>query len=60
VILPGNAFSRLKDTPAGNMKEFLDASGYPVARGEMDDPGLDLDLDEPADYERALALANDQ
>jgi molybdenum cofactor cytidylyltransferase len=60
VILPANDFSGLKDSQATNMKEYLSAGGYSVARCEMDDPGLDLDLDEPADYERALALANDQ
>jgi molybdenum cofactor cytidylyltransferase len=60
VILPGDAFSRLKDSQATNLKGFLGASGYSMARCEMDDAGLDLDLDEPADYERALALANDQ
>jgi molybdenum cofactor cytidylyltransferase len=57
VILPGNAFSRLKDSQAVNMKEYLGACEYSVGRCELDDPGLDLDLDEPADYERALALA---
>jgi molybdenum cofactor cytidylyltransferase len=60
VILPAGAFSRLKDSQATNMKEFLSAGGYSMARCEVDDPGLDLDLDEPADYERALTLANDQ
>jgi len=60
VILPADAFSRLKDSQWSNLKEFLGTSGYPVARCEVDDPGLDLDLDEPADYELALALANDQ
>jgi len=60
VILPGHAFLRLKDSQAANMKEFLGASGCSVDRCEVNDPGLDLDLDEPADYERALALANDQ
>jgi len=58
VILPADAFLRLKDSQATNLKEFLGASGYSVDRCEMDDPGLDLDLDEPADYARALSLAN--
>jgi molybdenum cofactor cytidylyltransferase len=60
VILPADAFLRLKDSQATNLKEFLGASGYSVDRCEMDDPGLDLDLDEPADYARALSLANQQ
>lgn len=59
VILPTGAFSSLKDSRAANLKEFLGASGYFAARCEVDDPGLDLDLDAPADYERALAFASD-
>jgi len=56
VILPAAVVERLKDSSAENLKQFLVTSGVPVARFEMEDPGLDLDLDEPADYERALAL----
>lgn len=56
VILPAAIVERLKTSTAENLKQFLITSGVPVARCEMDDPGLDLDLDEPADYERALAL----
>jgi molybdenum cofactor cytidylyltransferase len=58
VILPTEVFLRLKDSQAANLKEFLSASGLSVARCEADDPGLDLDLDEPADYDRALAFVN--
>jgi molybdenum cofactor cytidylyltransferase len=60
VILPAHVFSRLKDSRAASLKEFLIEGEAPTARCEVDDPGLDLDLDEPADYERALALANDR
>jgi len=58
VILSADVFARLKDSPAENLKQFLITSGLTVARCEIDDPGLDLDLDEPADYERALSLEN--
>jgi molybdenum cofactor cytidylyltransferase len=58
VILPADVFSRLKNSRAANLKQFLDSGGCSAARCELDDPGLDLDLDEPADYERALALVN--
>ncbi len=58
VILPGAIVARLQHSAAENLKQFLVTSGVPVARCEMDDPGLDLDLDEPADYERALAMEN--
>jgi molybdenum cofactor cytidylyltransferase len=58
VVMPLDAFLRVKGSQAANLKEFLSASGYLVARCEVNDPGLDIDLDEPADYERALALVN--
>ena len=52
VFLPRSAFLGLGPSPAGQLKEFL-ASGD-TAACELDDPGLDLDLDCPADYENAL------
>lgn len=55
VIFSERVFARLKDSSAENLKQFLLTSGVRVQRCELDDPGLDLDLDEPADYERALA-----
>jgi molybdenum cofactor cytidylyltransferase len=58
VVMPSDVFARVQGSQAANLKEFLGASGCPVARCEVNDPGLDIDLDEPADYERALALAN--
>jgi molybdenum cofactor cytidylyltransferase len=58
VILPAPVFNRLKHSGAENLKQFLVTGGRPVARWEIDDPGLDLDLDEPADYQRALMLEN--
>jgi molybdenum cofactor cytidylyltransferase len=60
VLLPADVFRRLQQTSAAHLKQFLAMIERPVARCEIDDPGLDLDLDEPADYERALALANNE
>ena len=60
VILSRSVFAQVKDSSTENLKQFLVTSGLRVQRCEMDDPGLDLDLDEPADYERALAAANGQ
>jgi len=54
VILPAPVFRQLATTTAENLKEFLSATGQTPARCEAEDPGLDLDLDVPADYERAL------
>jgi CTP:molybdopterin cytidylyltransferase MocA len=39
------------------LKEFLSATSRPFALCELDDPGLDLDIDRPEDYERALKMA---
>lgn len=60
VVLSRSVFVQLKDSSTENLKQFLVTSGWRVQRCEMDDPGLDLDLDEPADYERALAAAKFQ
>ena len=60
VILPAAVFARLRDCPDDNLKQFLAATDLCVGRCEIDDPGLDLDLDEPSDYRwaRELALKN--
>jgi CTP:molybdopterin cytidylyltransferase MocA len=57
VVVPAPVFALLPQAKAENLKQFLIGSGLAVARCESDDPGLDLDLDEPADYARALAGA---
>jgi molybdenum cofactor cytidylyltransferase len=56
VVLPALRFRSLADPgiAARTFKEFL-ALG-PVVRVEMDDPGLDLDIDTPQDYRQALRL----
>jgi len=55
VLIPRSVFLRLAGSPAANFKEFL--SSCDVALWESDDPGLDLDIDRPEDYKRALKLA---
>ena len=57
VILPAAVFARLRNCPDETLKQFLAAADRGVAHCEMDDPGLDLDLDEPSDYQRARELA---
>lgn len=56
VLIPREIFLQLPTTPAENLKQFL--LGIPDRRAtfESEDCGLDFDLDEPADYERALRL----
>ncbi len=57
VVLPEAVFHRIPASGAGNLKEFL--SSVPETRRniDIDDPGLDLDIDTPEDYERAKRLA---
>jgi len=57
VILPADAFAALKDSNGETLKQFLQRKSANVQLVELDDPGLDLDLDHPTDYEKALRLA---
>ena len=54
IIFPRNDFQSLAQSKAHTLKEFLEARSADVQLIEVDDPGLDVDLDEPADYESAL------
>jgi molybdenum cofactor cytidylyltransferase len=54
VFLPKKIFRELFASPAAHMKEFL--SGREIGLCELDDSGLELDIDRPEDYERALRL----
>lgn len=56
VCLPASLFAAIAGTMSENLKQFLLTSGTRIERWESEDAGLDLDLDEPADYERALRL----
>lgn len=57
VILPGGAFHDLRQTAATDLKNFLEASSIPRKTVEVDDPGLEIDIDTPEDYARAKKLA---
>ncbi|MDB6016765.1 MAG: putative MobA-like protein [Pedosphaera sp.] len=57
VLLPGKALRRLAAANEQNLKQFLQAMSAEVKLLELNDPGLDLDMDHPADYEKALQLA---
>ena len=56
VVLPVAAFHQLHDSSLPNLKAFLQTKICEAALCEMDDPGLDFDIDEPADYEKAIQL----
>lgn len=55
VVLPKAIFFQLAKSSSRDLREFL--ANYPVLGCECDDPGLELDIDRPDDYRRALALA---
>ena len=57
VLLPKAVFRRMAGSTAATLKEFLAAKPRQVALCELDDPGLDLDIDRPEDYEKALRFA---
>lgn len=56
VILPRRIFEALKDTKASTLKDFLKEHQEQLAGFESDDAGLALDLDTPADYQRAREI----
>jgi len=55
VLMPRSFLDGLAASKANTLREAL--SDAAVLQVECDDPGLDLDVDTPADYERAIALA---
>jgi molybdenum cofactor cytidylyltransferase len=54
VAMPVGLFQQLRDTKASTLKEFL--ASQEVVACEVNDAGLELDIDTPEDYERALRL----
>lgn len=56
VLLPEAAFRRLAVSKAKTFKEFLQSMAAELALIELNDPGLELDIDIPSDYEKALLL----
>ena len=55
VVLPRKMLQDLARSGAQTLKEFL--RDCPIAAFDCDDPGLDLDIDRPEDYQRAKTLA---
>ena len=57
VVLPASVFRDLVvGAPDADLKAFL--ARYSAAVVQSEDPGLELDIDRPEDYDRALALAD--
>jgi molybdenum cofactor cytidylyltransferase len=55
VLIPKPLFNGLVGAPAASLKEYL--SQQEVATCDIDDPALDLDIDTPEDYRRALEMS---
>jgi molybdenum cofactor cytidylyltransferase len=56
VILPRAVFAGLGSSKAVTLKEYLEQFTSPIVYCDSEDTGLDLDIDRPEDYQRALAL----
>lgn len=56
VILPREVFRELSETEAKTLREFLKAKSEEILSRDFEDAGLALDLDYPADYEKASKL----
>lgn len=54
VLLPRPAFQQLVNSSAADLKAFLASLSPGPAFCELADAGLDLDIDRPEDYEKAL------
>ena len=54
VVLPRTAWAAISNCKETNLKEFLASRAAEVAMIELEDEGLDLDLDYPEDYQKAL------
>jgi len=57
VLLPKSVFRQLAGSKAKTLKAFLSAMPHRIVLCELDDAGLDLDIDRPEDYRRAVLLA---
>ncbi len=56
MLLPARAFRLLADSTHQSLKQFLQSATFESALEESEDVGLDLDIDEPADYLKAMRL----
>jgi len=59
VLLPARAFHLLGDSTHQSLKQFLQSIAFEFALEESEDVGLDLDIDEQADYLKAMRLFGD-
>jgi molybdenum cofactor cytidylyltransferase len=60
VIIPAREFQNLAVSTLPNLREFLQSRAAICQAAELDDPGLEVDLDYPADYEEARCRFGDK
>jgi molybdenum cofactor cytidylyltransferase len=58
VVIPETSFRELAAAPVDTLRQFLQSRAAQVELVELDDAGLNLDIDEPRDYETARRLFN--
>jgi CTP:molybdopterin cytidylyltransferase MocA len=56
VWLPQSAFEQLAQTAEGTLKQFLQKASPGVLCVEYNDPGLEVDIDRPEDYRKAVVF----
>jgi molybdenum cofactor cytidylyltransferase len=56
IVFPRQSFLELASWSGGTMKGYLASKASAIELVEIDDPGLDLDIDRPEDYEAAKRL----
>ena len=56
VLLPRLAFLRLANSNVLDLKSFLDHPPTSVLFCDLEDPALELDIDRPEDYEKAVRM----
>jgi molybdenum cofactor cytidylyltransferase len=56
VLLPEAVFRELASAKNETLKEFLAAHSALLELAELDDPGLELDIDRPEDFEKARVM----
>jgi CTP:molybdopterin cytidylyltransferase MocA len=56
-LLPKTVLRQLAGSTAATLREFLVARSREAALCEVDDPGMEVDIDRPEDYDKAVDLA---
>jgi molybdenum cofactor cytidylyltransferase len=60
VVLPQTFFGELKSSSCKTLKEFLIGHSSSIRLCPIGDAGLELDIDDPSDYEKAIRFTNER